>query len=111
MVDQNLQFASGLQRNAKLVTLAAEYVHKPPSRPPAESYEYYVELGKYQVESRKHVQLLIPVVVDRLAAVSGQLTLMLHYIFPVPHWDHSQRTAWQLLKIASEKLSKTDWAN
>ena len=103
MVDQNLKFVGRLKGNAKLDALAAEHVYRSPGRPPAEGYEYHVELGKYLAESWEHAQRWILVVADRPDPVSGQLNLMPNYFFLVTNWDESQRTAEQLLAHYRER--------
>lgn len=103
MVDQNLKFVGRLKGNPKLDALAAEHVYRPPGRPPAEGYEYHVELGMYQAESWKHAQRLILVVVDRPDPKSGQLNLMPHYFFLVTNRAESELTAEQLLAHYRER--------
>jgi hypothetical protein len=98
MNDQNLKFVGRLRSNVKLDELAAQHVYRPVGRPPAEGYEYHVELGVYQAESWKHAQRLILVVVDRPDPVTGQLNLLPNYFFLVTNWNESERPAEQLLE-------------
>lgn len=98
MNDQNLKFVKRFKTNPKHAELAAQHVSRPVGRPPAEGYEYHVELGMYQAESWKHAQRLIPVVVDHFDPTTGQLNLMPHYFFLVTNWNESQRSSDQLLE-------------
>jgi hypothetical protein len=98
MNDQNLKFVGRLKTNAKLDELASQHVYRPVGRPPAEGYEYHVELGMYQAESWKHSQRLILVVVDHPDPTTGQLNLLPHYFFLVTNWKESERTTEQLLE-------------
>lgn len=98
MNDQKLKFVGRLKTNSKLDELAAPHIDRPVGRPPAEGYEYYVELGMYRAESWKHAQRLILVVVDRPDPSTGQLNLMPHYFFLVTNWNEKARMAEQLLE-------------
>lgn len=97
LTEKNRRFVGRLRSNAKLQELAAEYLSRPPGRPPAGGYEDVYELGSYQAESWEHAQRLILVVVDKPDPVSGQLNLMPHYFFLVTNWDEASRSGEQLL--------------
>jgi hypothetical protein len=98
MTDGNVKFIGRFKGNTKLDDLAAPHVSRPVGRPPAQGYEYYVELGRYQVDTWNHEQRLILVVVDNPDPATGQLNLMPHYFFLITNWDESQRTAEQLVE-------------
>ena len=68
-----------------------------PGRPPADGYEYVVELGKHQAEDWKHAQRLILVVVDKPVPVTGQLNLLPHYFFLVTNWTKTLRGGEEVL--------------
>jgi len=53
MNDQKLKFVGRLKANPRLDELAAPHIYRPAGRPPAEAYEYHVELGMYRAESWK----------------------------------------------------------
>ena len=97
MKDQNLKFTGRLKGSNKLDELAAPYVGRPVGRPPAQGYEYCVELGSYQADAWKYSQRLILVVVDRPDPVTGQLNLLPHHFFLITNWSESERSAEQLL--------------
>ena len=98
MNDQNLKFVGRLRTNPKLDELASKHLYRPVGRPPAEGYEYCVELGMHKADAWKHAQRLILVVVDQPDPATGQLNLMPRYFFLVTNWNEQQRTAEQLLK-------------
>ena len=97
LTSKNRRFVGRLKTNAKLDTLAAEHVKRPPGRPPEGGYEYTVELGRYQIDSWKHAQRLILVVVDQPDPHTGQLNLMPRWFFLVTNWPESSRSADGLL--------------
>ena len=97
LTTQNRRFVGRLKTNKKLDALAAEHIDRPPGRPPAAGYEYTVELGSYQVDTWKHAQRLILVVVDQPDPVTGQLNLMPRYFFLVTNWSEKSRGANELL--------------
>jgi hypothetical protein len=97
MTNENLRFVGRLKGNPRLDDLAAPHIYRPPGRPPAEGYEYTVELGKYKADTWQHSQRLILVVVDKPDPVTGQLNLMPRYFFLVTNWRQDQRSADQLL--------------
>src|SRR5690606_6387415 len=73
------------------------HLTRPPGRPPREGYQFTVELGRYQVDTWRHPQRLILVVVDRPDPVTGQLNLLPDYFFLVTNWTEAERTADNLL--------------
>lgn len=97
MTDRNLRFVGRLKGNSKLDALAAEHVYRPAGRPPEGGYEYTVELGAYQIDTWKHSQRLILVVVDKPDPQTGQLDLVPRYFFLVTNWQEDQRSAEELL--------------
>jgi hypothetical protein len=98
MTDKNVKFVGRLRGNTKLDELATPHVSLPAGRPTTQGYEYYVELRRYQVDTWKHGQRLILVVVDNPDPATGQLNLMPHYFFLITNWDESERTAEQLVE-------------
>ena len=97
MTDKNLKFVGRLKSNSRLDALACQYIQRRSGRPPAEGYEYCIELGDYQADSWKHAQRLIVVVVDRPDPETKQLKLFPDYFFLVTNWPKHQRFADQLL--------------
>lgn len=97
MYDHDMKFVGRLKSSAKLDALAAAHLHRPAGRPPKEGYEYTVELGPYQIDSWRHAQRLILVVVDRPDPITGQLNLLPNYFFLVTNWSKSQRSGSRLL--------------
>jgi len=97
LTTKNRRFVGRLKTNKKLDALAAEHIDRPPGRPPAGGYEYTVELGPYQIDTWKHAQRLILVVVDQPDPKTGQLNLMPRYFFLVTNWPEESRGADELL--------------
>ena len=95
--DKGLRFVGRLKTNAKLDALAAPHLTRPPGRPPAEGYECVIELGSYQIDSWRHAQRLILVVVDQPDPVTGQLNLLPRYFFLITSWSPGQRSGKALL--------------
>lgn len=96
--DQKLKFVGRLRGNSRLDELAAGHVQRPVGRPPREGYQYTVELGRHCVESWKHAQRVILVVVDQPDSRTGQLNLFPHYFFLITNWSESERTGDELLE-------------
>jgi len=94
---KNRRFIGRLKTNSKLDALADEHISRPPGRPPEGGYEYAVELGDYQVDTWKHAQRLILVVVDKPDPRTGQLNLMPRWFFLVTNWSEDSRSADELL--------------
>lgn len=82
ITDGNVKFVGRLKGNNKLDDLAAPHVYRPVGRPSTQGYEYYVQLGGYQVDTWNHAQRLILVVVDSPDPATGQLNLLPNYFFP-----------------------------
>ena len=97
MTDQGMRFVGRLKSNSKLNALAADHISRPPGRPPAGGYEYTVELGAYQIDTWKHPQRLILVVVDQPDTGTGQLNLLPRWFFLVTNWPQESRSADDLL--------------
>ncbi len=97
MSDQNMRFVGCLKLNSKLNALAADHVARPLGRPRAGRYEYSVELGAYQIDTWKHPQRLILVVVDQPDSTTGQLNLLPRWFFLVTNWPKESRSADELL--------------
>lgn len=94
---KNRRFVGRLKSNAKLDRLAAEHLARPAGRPPAGGYEDVIELGSYQVDSWKHAQRLILVVVDQPDPKTGQLNLLPRWFFLVTNWTEKARSGEELL--------------
>ncbi len=95
--DEKVYFCGRIKTNPVLQRLAEPHLKRPAGRPPAEGYQYTVELGMYQADGWKHAQRLILVVVDRPDPRSGQLNLMPHYFFLITNWTESQRSGEEVL--------------
>lgn len=95
--DKNRRFVGRLKTNRKLDALAAPHLKRPPGRPPTEGYEHIIELGNYQVDTWRHAQRLILVVVDQPDPTTGQLNLLPRYFFLITNWPQTQRSAAELL--------------
>lgn len=83
LTDDGLRFIGRLKTNAVLDRLAAAHLKRPIGRPPAEGYEWLVELGSYSAEGWRHAQRLILVVIDEPDPRTGQLNLLPDYFFLV----------------------------
>ena len=97
LTDQGVRFVGRLKSNRVLDKLAEPHLHRLPGRPPKEGYEYVIELGSYQIESWRHAQRLLLVIVDRPDAKTGQLQLLPDYFFLVTNWPETQRSGQELL--------------
>lgn len=95
--EKKFQFIGRLKTNPRIEELAKPHLVRPVGRPPAEGYEYCVELGEHKADSWKRTYRLILVVVDRPDPVSGQLNLLPNYFFLVTNWDPEVRSAEDLL--------------
>jgi len=92
------RFVGRLRSNARLDALAADYLTRPPGRPPAGGYEDVFELGSYQAKSWEHAQRLLLVVIDQPDPATGQLNLMPRYFFLVTNWAKASRSGEELLE-------------
>ncbi len=95
--DKGRRFVGRLKTNAKLDALAWPHLTRPAGRPPAEGYEHVIELGSYQIDSWRHAQRLILVVVDQPDPVTGQLNLLPRYFFLITNWPQGKRSGKMLL--------------
>ncbi len=98
LTDDGTRFLGLLQRNQRLSALAEPHLTRPVGRPPKEGYEKVVELGDYEVESWKHPQRLLLVVVDKPDPTTGQLEFWPHYFFLVTNWGTEERSGEELLE-------------
>jgi hypothetical protein len=98
LTDRGVRFVGRLRSNRPLDKLAEPHLRRLPGRPPKEGYEYVIELGSYQIESWRHAQRLLLVIVDRPDAKTGQLQLLPDYFFLVTNWSESQRSGEDLLE-------------
>jgi hypothetical protein len=97
LTDRGVRFVGRLRSNAVLDKLAEPHLHRLPGRPPKEGYEYVIELGQYQIDSWRHAQRLLLVIVDKPDAKTGQLQLLPDYFFLVSNWPPTQRGGEELL--------------
>lgn len=97
LTKEKVRFCGRLKKNAALDRLAEPHFHRPAGRPPAEGYEYVVELDPYQAEGWEYAQRLILVVVDRPDPRTGQLNLLPRYFFLVANWPKASRSAEEIL--------------
>ncbi len=97
LTDQGVRFVGRLRSNGVLDKLAEPHLRRLPGRPPKEGYEYVIELGSYQIESWRHAQRLLLVIVDRPDSKTGQLQLLPDYFFLVTNWPQTQRSGQELL--------------
>lgn len=96
LTDRGIHFLMRLPENPALKRIAAEYAKRQPGRPPADGYEYTIDLGPYKASTWKHAQRLILVVVDK-PDDKGRLKLFPDYFFLVTNWSASSRTPDALL--------------
>jgi len=96
--ERGIRFVGRLRNNTALDKLAAPYLSRPPGRPPRDGYEYAIELGPYRVETWRHAQRLLLVIVDRPDPRTGQLNLLPDYFFLISNWPERQISAWDLLE-------------
>lgn len=98
LTDQSIRFLGRLRNNAALDKLAAGHLLRLPGRPPKEGYEYALDLGSYRVETWRHAQRLVLVVVDKPDPRTGQLNLLPDYFFLISNWPRETMAAWELLE-------------
>lgn len=65
--------------------------------PPREGCEHVIALGWYHIESWRHAQRLLLVIVDRPDAKTDQLQLLPDYFFLVSNWPQTLRSGQELL--------------
>lgn len=97
LTDAKVRFLGRLRNNAALDRLAAPHLSRPPGRPPREGYQHVIEMGSYRVDTWRHAQRLVLVIVDQPDAVTGQLNLLPNYFFLITNWPQEQRSACDLL--------------
>ena len=97
LTDHGVRFVGRLRSNQVLDKLAEPHLRRLPGRPPKEGYEYVIELGWYQIESWRHAQRLLLVIVDKPDARTGQLQLLPDCFFLVTNWPEAQRSGQELL--------------
>lgn len=96
LTDRNIHFLMRLAENPALKRIAADHAKRKPGRPPADGYEYTIDLGSYQASTWKHQQRLILVVVDK-PDEEGRRKLFPDYFFLVTNWSATSRTPDELL--------------
>jgi hypothetical protein len=94
---RGIRFVGRLKTNPVLERLAAPHVKRPPGRPPAEGYEYTVELGWHQAKEWTYPQRLVLVVVDQPDPKTGQLEFFPRYFFLVTTWSKDEKDGDALL--------------
>jgi hypothetical protein len=97
LTDEQVSFCGRIRVNSVLDEMAAPHIYRPSGRPPAQGYEYVVELGTYQAQDWKHAQRVILVVVDKPDPKTGQLNLIPHHFFLLTNWTQQQRSAMEVL--------------
>jgi hypothetical protein len=97
LYEDGIRFLGRLKTNNVLEQLARPHIYRPPGRPPAEGYEYTVELGSYQAESWRHAQRVVLVIVDKPDPKTGQLELFPNHFFIVTNWTKEERSAEEIL--------------
>lgn len=95
--DRGMRFVGRLRGNSRLDELAAPHLKRPPGRPPAEGYEKIVELGMHCVDTWRHAQRVVLVIVDKPDTQTGQLHLLPRYFFLITNWPPHQRSGEELL--------------
>lgn len=98
LTDHGVRFAGRLRSNQVLDKLAEPHLRRQPGRPPRQGYEHVIELGWYQIESWRHAQRLLLVIVDKPDARTGQLQLLPDCFFLVTNWPPTQRSGEDLLE-------------
>jgi hypothetical protein len=93
-----IRFVGRLARNSILERMAEPFLARPVGRPPAQGYEFAVELGWYQAEDWEYAQRVVLVVVDRPDPITGQLALWPNIFFLVTNWMQAQRSGDELLE-------------
>jgi hypothetical protein len=97
LCEDKIRFVGRLASNPVLERMAEPYLKRPVGRPPAEGYEFTVELGDYQAEGWECAQRVILVVVDRPDPLTGQLSLWPDHFFLVTNWSCERRSGEDLL--------------
>jgi len=97
LTDRGIRFVGRLRSNSVLDKLAEPHLRRLPGRPPKAGYESVIELGQYQIDSWRHAQRLLLVIVDKPDAKTGQLQLLPDYFFLVSNWPPTQRSGEELL--------------
>jgi hypothetical protein len=96
--DHGVRFVARLAKNPVLERLAEPHLGRPVGRPPAEGYEYVVELGCHRAETWTHAERVVLVVVDKPDPKTGQLELFPHSFFLVTSWTEEEKSAAELLE-------------
>ncbi len=96
--DHGVRFVARLASNPVLERLAQPHIGRPVGRPPAEGYEYVVELGYHSAETWTYAQRVVLVVVDKPDPKTGQLELFPHSFFLVTSWTQEEKSAADLLE-------------
>jgi hypothetical protein len=97
LCDDKIRFVGRLASNPVLQRMAEPFLKRPVGRPPAEGYEYVVELGEYRAEDWTYAQRLLLVVIDRPDSKTGQLSLWPDHFFLVTNWTPERRSGEELL--------------
>ena len=98
LCDRASRFVGRLRNNAALDKLAAPDWSRTQGRPPKEGYVYAVDRGPYRVETWRHAQRLIGVIVDKRDARTGQLNLLPEYFFLIRNWPKGPMSDLELLE-------------
>jgi len=84
--EDGINYVARLRSNRALDRLSWPHVKRPAGRPPADGYEYTVELGEYQAESWRHPARIVLCVVDKPDPKTGLLDLFPNYFILVTSW-------------------------
>lgn len=103
LCDDGIRFVGRLASNSVLQRMAEPYLKRPVGRPPAEGYEYVVELGEYRTGDWKYAQRLLLVVIDRPDSKTGQLSLWPDHFFLATNWTPERRSGEELLDHYRER--------
>jgi hypothetical protein len=97
LTEDGTKFVGRLTNNRRLDKLAERYLTRPVGRPPSEGYETIIELGQYEVDSWRHTQRLVLVVVDKPDPKTGMLDLCPYHFFLVTNWSEKEKPSQELL--------------
>ena len=97
LTDDGIRFLGRLKSNPVIERLAEPHLTRPVGRPPAEGYQFTVELGMYQAGSWRHAQRLLLVVVDGPDPKTGQLSFEPDHFFLLTNWRPADKSADALL--------------
>lgn len=98
LCSDGIRFVGRLASNPVIERMAEPFLARPVGRPPAEGYEFTVELGWYKAADWEYAQRVVLVVVDRPDPITGQLSLWPDHFLLVTNWSEEQRSGDDLLE-------------